>query len=109
MIGSSGRSAPLGSIDRVEVGIRPQAVRLAAPGAGTLAGKVLLREPLGLEDEFLVQVADAQVKVVAASSHGATEGAEVGLAFDPGAVHLFHAETGETLCCGLDGDDQGGG
>ncbi len=101
-------SDALGALDRVEVGIRPQAIRLVPPGAGTIVGKVLLREPLGLEDEFLVQIEDAHVKVVMGSSHQIAEGSEVGLAFDPGAVYLFHAESGQTLCCGLDGGARDG-
>ena len=93
----------LSGIGEVEVGIRPQAIQLAAPSDRTILGKVLLCEPLGLEDEFLLQVDDTSLKVVMPASHTIAEGSEVGLRIDPGSIYLFHAGTGETLCCGLNG------
>ncbi len=95
--------AALSGIEEVEVGVRPQAIGLIKPSPERVVGTVLLREPLGLEDEFLVQVEDALVKVVTASSHWGDEGSLVGLEIDPADVYLFEAASGQTLCCGLDG------
>ena len=63
VIGLLGREIPaaprqyaaLQGLKRVEVGIRPQALRLVAPGPDHISGRVFLREPLGLEDEVLVE------------------------------------------------------
>lgn len=93
----------LSGLGEVEVGIRPQAIQLTTPSERTIVGKVLLREPLGLEDEFLLQVDGIPLRVVMPASHQGTEGSEVGLQIDPASIYLFHAHTGETLCCGLDG------
>ena len=69
----------------MEVGIRPQALRLVAPGPDRITGRVFLREPLGLEDEVLVETADGtRVKVVtAAEKEEYAEGAQVALDFLP--------------------------
>jgi ABC-type sugar transport system ATPase subunit len=93
----------IGAPRAVEIGIRPQAFRLAAPGGETLRGTVLLREPLGLEDEVLVQLGDHTVKVVTAQGRGFTEDSAVGLAIDPAQLYLFDRDSGRTLCCGLAG------
>jgi ABC-type sugar transport system ATPase subunit len=101
---STDRAQAIGARRRVEVGIRPQAFRLVAPeGApqGALHGTVLLQEPLGLEDEFLIQLDDATIKVVTSQGRRFAEGSPVGLAIDPAQVYLFDLETGRTLCCGL--------
>jgi multiple sugar transport system ATP-binding protein len=95
--------AAIGAPRAVEIGIRPQAFRLAAPDGDTLRGTVLLREPLGLEDEVLVQVGDHTVKVVTAQGRGFTEDSAVGLAVDPAQLYLFDRDSGRTLCCGLSG------
>jgi ABC-type sugar transport system ATPase subunit len=90
---------------RVEVGIRPQALRLEAPGLNRnrITGRVFLREPLGLEDEVLVQTADGtRVKVVTAAGEAFPEGVEVGLDFGPPDLYLFHAESRGTICYGID-------
>ena len=95
------RAQAVGARRRVEVGMRPQALRLVAPEGDVMRGTVLLREPLGLEDEFLVQVDGATVKVVTAQGRRFTENSAVGLEIDPAQLYLFDLETGRTLCCGL--------
>ena len=82
-------------LQKVQVGIRPQAIRLTRPGPTGIAGRVFLREPLGLEDEVLVQTEDGtRLKVVTASAEEFGEGAKVGLDFNIGDVHLFEADSG---------------
>jgi ABC-type sugar transport system ATPase subunit len=94
--------ATLQGLKRVEVGIRPQALRLVPPGPDRITGRVFLREPLGLEDEVLVETADgARVKVVTEAGEEFPERAVVGLAFGPPDLYLFHAESKETICHGI--------
>jgi multiple sugar transport system ATP-binding protein len=95
------RAQELGARRRVEIGVRPQALRLVAPEGDAIRGTVLLREPLGLEDEFLVQIGDATVKVVTSQGRRFAENSAVGLEIDPAQLYLFDLETGRTLCCGL--------
>ena len=67
-------------LKRVEAGIRPQALRLVPPAPDAITGRVFLREPLGLEDEVLVEMADGtRVKVVTAAGEEFPEGALWGL------------------------------
>ena len=92
----------LQGLEHVEAGIRPQALRLIPPERAKIRGSVFLREPLGLEDEVLVQIQDeTRVKVISESSHVSPEGSEVGLEFDERDLYLFHPETKETLCFGI--------
>jgi multiple sugar transport system ATP-binding protein len=95
----------LRGLKRVEVGIRPQAVRLVSPGPDCITGRVFLREPLGLEDEVLVDTADStRVKVVTMAGEEFPEGVAIGLDFAPRDLYLFHAESRATLCCGVNSD-----
>ena len=94
--------AALPGLKRVRVGIRPHALRLVSPAPDRITGRVFLREPLGLEDEVLVEMPNGtQVKVVAAEGEEFPEGAAVGLAFAPADLHLFHPESGEAVCHGI--------
>jgi ABC-type sugar transport system ATPase subunit len=95
--------AALQGLKRVEVGIRPQAVRLVPPRPDRITGRVFLREPLGLEDEVLVETPDGtRVRIVTAAGHEFLEGATVGLDVAPRDLYLFHSEARTTLCCGID-------
>ena len=105
-----GRQVPVGShhavalegLKRVQVGIRPQAIRLVSPGSERVAGCVFLREPLGLEDEVLVKTdSGTQVKVITGAGEGFPEGAAVGLEVDACDLYLFHPETGSMLLRGI--------
>jgi hypothetical protein len=92
----------LKGIDRVDAGIRPQALRLVPPMPGKITGKVFLREPLGLEDEVIVQAPDGmRVKIVTGSGQEFLEGSEVSLDFEGKDLYLFHPESKETLCFGI--------
>jgi ABC-type sugar transport system ATPase subunit len=98
------RAPALGARRHVDIGVRPQALRLVAPEGDAIRGTVLLREPLGLEDELLVQTDGATLKVVTAQGRRFAEGSAVGLEIDPAQLYLFDRDTGRTLCCGLAGD-----
>jgi multiple sugar transport system ATP-binding protein len=92
----------LRGLARVEAGIRPQALRLAPPGADGIRGVVFLREALGLEDEVLVQVGpETHVRLLTPSGPDFPEGAEVRLAFAPSDLYLFHPESRATICDGI--------
>jgi multiple sugar transport system ATP-binding protein len=94
----------LQGLKSVEAGIRPQALRLRPPGSDGVRGTVFLREPLGLEDEVLVEAAGgARLKAVTASSEEFREGAAVVLEFAPRDLYLFRPESNDTLCHGIDG------
>jgi multiple sugar transport system ATP-binding protein len=89
-------------LKRARVGIRPQALRLVPPGSKLVAGRVFLREPLGLEDEVLVDTVDGmRLKAVTAGGQEFPEGAAVGLDWGPSDLFLFHPESEETICFGI--------
>lgn len=95
---------PLEDLKEVQVGIRPQAIKLVRPGSERITGQVFLREPLGLEDEVLVHVEKGtRLKVVTAGGEEFLEGATVGLDFDLTDVYLFHPESKRTIHNGVDG------
>jgi len=98
----------LQGLKRVEAGLRPQALRLAAPTPDGIRGRIFLREPLGLEDEILLHAADGTpVKLVSGSGQDFAEGDEVGLEFALRDLYLFHPDSRETLCEGIDGGTSG--
>ena len=90
--------AALGQLEQVLVGIRPHAIKLVSPGPEVVTGRVFLREPLGLEDEVLVETSDGtRVRVVVAAGDDLQEGSEVGLALETEATHLFQRDSGITI------------
>ena len=94
---------PLQGLKQVEVGIRPQALRLVPPQPDSITGRVFLREPLGVEDEVLVETADGtRVKVVTAAGEEFPEGALVGLDFGAPDLYLFPVDSKKTICYGID-------
>jgi multiple sugar transport system ATP-binding protein len=94
--------AALRGLQRAKVGIRPQALRLVPPTAERITGRVFLREPLGLEDEVLVDTDDGtRVKAVTSVGEEFPEGAVVGLDFGLPDLYLFHSESKETICSGI--------
>jgi multiple sugar transport system ATP-binding protein len=95
--------AALRGVMRVEAGIRPQALQLMPPGPDRILGRVFLREPLGLEDEVLVETADGtRIKVVTAAGDDFPEGSAVGLDVQPSQMLLFDLETKKSFCYGTD-------
>jgi hypothetical protein len=79
-------------------------LRLVPVGPGGIIGRVFLREPLGLEDEVLVETSDGtRVRAVTASGEDYPESVEVGLAFLPRDLYLFDGTSKVTVCSGIDG------
>ncbi len=100
----STRAGKLQGVQQVNVGIRPQAFRLTSPAPGRIGGTIFLREPLGFEDEVLIQTAGGtKVKVVGRTGQEFLEGSRVALEFEEGDVYLFHPVTKETLSHGIGG------
>ena len=79
----------------VEIGIRPEDLRLAGPGDGALAFAKDFAEELGATRLFHGTVDDAAV--VVAMSGPAPAGDSFDLAVAPEAVHLFDPESGNSL------------
>ncbi|MGH7752642.1 MAG: ABC transporter ATP-binding protein, partial [Gemmatimonadales bacterium] len=93
-----GHHAALQGLKRVAVGIRPQALRLVLPGPDRITGRVFLREPLGLEDEVLVETADGtRVKVVTMTEEEFPEGSAIGIEVAPENLYLFDPQSGTVL------------
>jgi hypothetical protein len=92
----------LKGVSRVDSGIRPQVFHPVPPTPGKITGRVFLREPLGLEDEVIVQASDGtRVKIVSASGEEFPEGREVSLDFEGKDLYLFNPESKKTLCFGI--------
>jgi len=101
LVGPQHRSS-LEGLGRIQVGVRPQAVRLVSPGVDRIPGRVFLREPLGLEDEVLVETANGtRVKVVTGAEERFPEGATVGIEVEPRELYLFHPDSGAMLLRGI--------
>lgn len=74
----------------VTLGLRPENVRVVAPGAGTLDGETILVERLGDRTLVYARLADDQeITAVDEGSSPLRIGDRVGLAVDGGAAHLF--------------------
>ena len=64
---------------------------------------MFLREPLGLEDEVLVETTDGtRVKSVTSAEVDRPEGTSVGLELATRDLYVFHPESKATLCNGVD-------
>jgi multiple sugar transport system ATP-binding protein len=97
--------ATLQGLKRVDVGIRPQALRLVPPAPEYISGRVFLREPLGLEDEVLVETGDGtRLRAVTAADEAFAEGAPVGLDFGADCLCVFDAGSGKALSHHLGSD-----
>ena len=83
-------AVPAGSF---EVGIRPEHVRLAAPGDpdAALQGTVQILERLGNSTIMYVDTAAGQIVVEDEGDVGTRTGDNVSVVFDPGRVHVFAA------------------
>jgi multiple sugar transport system ATP-binding protein len=94
-----GRTLPPG---RHILGLRPERIRITAPGEAPLSGPVLLKEPRGGETVLTVKVGHTPLKIVAGVTGLPDEGQTVGLCVDPGALLFFHGDTNHRLDIPLD-------
>jgi multiple sugar transport system ATP-binding protein len=82
--------------DRVRVGMRPCDIHVADPSSSVMRGRVVLAERLGRNVELTVDVAGAQLIVLASGREGVGEGAQVGLTVADSDIHVFAAGDGDT-------------
>ena len=73
------------------VGVRPEDVTLTSPDDGFLRGEVEDLEVLGTDVIVVVRVGEHRV-LVRSGRNAAVVGAQLGLAFDPRAVHAFDVD-----------------
>jgi multiple sugar transport system ATP-binding protein len=94
--------AALKGLKQVTVGVRPQAVRLVAPSLDQITGRIFLREPLGMEDEVIVDSGQGlNVKAVIPAGDGLAEGSVVALDMSPEHLFVFDLEAGMAICHGI--------
>ena len=90
--------AALPGASSVTVGVRPEDVELAAPGAdGVIAATATLVEHTGLTCLVHGEAGGVRVTALTLERPKLAEGAAVGFAFDPGKLHLFDAQSGARL------------
>jgi multiple sugar transport system ATP-binding protein len=94
---------PLGSAagddgQPVAYGIRPEHLSLASAAApGSVAGEIIVVEPTGAETELVVQVGEEQIVLVTHGRPVVNPGDKIGLAVEPGAVHVFDQKSGQRV------------
>jgi multiple sugar transport system ATP-binding protein len=82
----------------VAYGIRPEDLELAGASAdGAVPAEIVVVEPTGAETELLVQAGDAQLILVTHGRPNVNPGDRIGLAINPGKVHLFDQGSGARL------------
>lgn len=87
---------PVGT--KVAMGIRPEAVRLVAPGTtGSLKASVDLVEELGAGRVIYVDLDGAPFSVMTSEAVHPEPGSAVGLMLSPNDMHFFSSETGTRL------------
>jgi sn-glycerol 3-phosphate transport system ATP-binding protein len=83
---------------RVAAGVRPEAVRLVAPGTrGALPATVDFVEELGAGRVVYADLDGATFSVATAEATHPEPGTRVGLLLAPGDMHFFSSETGERI------------
>jgi multiple sugar transport system ATP-binding protein len=91
-----GRPKPGSSLT---ISVRPERIALVSPDSpeAVIRAKVALVEPLGAKDIVHLDFGDIDLRALAAPGDRPRVGENVGLAFDPDAVHVFDDETGLAL------------
>jgi multiple sugar transport system ATP-binding protein len=82
---------------RVTAGLRPEDTRVTAPSEGRIAAQVYALELIGDHTLVTCQLGDSTLTVKADKTASYDMDAAVGIGFDPSAVYLFDAETGERI------------
>jgi multiple sugar transport system ATP-binding protein len=76
---------------RVEVGIRPEHVAVAAAGTGAVTARVVAVEPLGAETYLVVQAGDLELRAATRGFGTQRRGDSVSVAIDAGRALVFDA------------------
>ena len=86
-------SIPLANVGgRAAIGLRPQSMRLAEPGQGSLRGVVEVVEPMGWETYVHVVTDHGRLVVHQAGASPVNGGDAVGVTFDAKDAHVFDAD-----------------
>jgi multiple sugar transport system ATP-binding protein len=80
----------------VAYGVRPEHLGLTSASDGVQA-EIIVVEPTGAETELLVQAGTTQLTLVTHGRPQVNPGDRVGLAIEPGAVHLFDQKSGQRI------------
>ncbi|ARE39023.1 Glycerol-3-phosphate ABC transporter, ATP-binding protein UgpC [Rhodovulum sp. P5] len=81
----------------VQLGLRPETLRLTAPRAGSFDAAFEFYEELGAGRVYHLRFEEMPVSVVAQDKRRLREGEPVGIAINPAALHLFDGETGQRI------------
>ena len=81
----------------VQIGLRPEAMTLTAPGMGAFDASFDFAEELGMARLYHFTFEDLTVAVLSANKPAVVPGQAMGLRIDPAAVHLFAADTDQRL------------
>jgi glycerol transport system ATP-binding protein len=74
---------------RIEIGIRPEFVGIAAPAAGLLTARVERIDDLGRKRFAWVRVGDLKIAASVPAGASIAGGGEAGLVFDPAQIHVY--------------------
>jgi multiple sugar transport system ATP-binding protein len=95
-------AAALEGMGKVRLGARPAALHLVPPDRALFRARLTLREPLGVEDECLLTLADGtELKLVGRLPDDLLEESDLHVAIDRRDFSLFDVETGKALRHGL--------
>ncbi|GGD99309.1 ABC transporter ATP-binding protein [Aureimonas endophytica] len=102
LTGAGGLALPVGLPGVAEIGLRPEALRLVAPGEGAISGRLERIEDLGHEHHAYVRLSDDSVVALRLPGRvpAATVDETVALGFDRDDLYLF-AEDGRRLAPAL--------
>jgi multiple sugar transport system ATP-binding protein len=81
----------------VTLGVRPEHLTIAVASEDTVAGEVIVVEPMGAETELLIKAGESQVILLTSGRPNVNPGERIVLALDAGAIHLFDQNTGQRL------------
>ena len=80
-----------------QIGLRPEALGLVAPGKGAFDAVFEFSEELGAARLYHFQLEDLMLTVLSADKPAVQRGKPMGIKVTPEAVHLFSADTGKRL------------
>jgi ABC-type sugar transport system ATPase subunit len=91
------RARQVGGDSAVVLGVRSEDIRLVGAEAADLRGEISVREPLGDEYLYGVQVGDSIIRARTPATQRWQTGLGVGLALDWERAHLFDAASGQAI------------
>jgi multiple sugar transport system ATP-binding protein len=83
--------------ERIVLGVRPEDMRVVAPGQGQVSGEIFSFELTGDSTLAMVRLGSQVITARAAKDHRARIGEATGFAFDASHCHLFDGQTQNRL------------